>query len=199
MDDAKKRAISEMSEEEVFLEVKSHQITALMFHAQMADLFDFLGLHWFKRLHEYQGFAEALDYRKICRYYLNHHNKLLIGVHPTEPDVIPADWAQYTRFDVTPQVRRQAVEKAFTDYREWEHGTKQLYSHCVKTLMERGCVACAQEICKLVCDVDHELKCLDRLIIKLKAISYDAVAVVEMQDAIHEHYRKKTEELELKF
>lgn len=38
---------------DVFSVINTRQITALMFHDEMADLFDFLGLRGFKRMHEY--------------------------------------------------------------------------------------------------------------------------------------------------
>lgn len=199
MEMAKRESHEKLSPEEIFLKIKDRQITALMFHCQMADLFDFLGLMGFKRMHEYQYFTESHEYRGICRYYLNHHNKLLVGGHPKGPQVIPQEWGQYTRFDVTPQVRKQAVEKAFQEYQEWESETKELYSQYAKDLMSWGDVADSQEVCKLVCDVDYELKTLDRMIIKLKAISYDAIGVIDLQDELHEHYKKKLEELKLCF
>lgn len=187
--------LEEMTSEDIFGAIHDHQITALMFHSQMADLFDFLGLMGFKRMHEYQYLAESAEHRGLCRYYINHHNKLLVGEHPQGPKVIPTEWGQYTRFDVTPQVRKQAVEKAFNEYREWEFETKKLYSGYSKTLMNLDCVADALKINEYVKDVDQELKYLDRMLIKLKAISFDAVGMMDMQEELHEHYREKTKSL----
>ncbi len=187
--------LEEMTSEDIFGAIHDHQITALMFHSQMADLFDFLGLMGFKRMHEYQYLAESAEHRGLCRYYINHHNKLLVGEHPQGPKVIPAEWGQYTRFDVTPQVRKQAVEKAFNEYREWESETKKLYSGYSKALMNLDCVADALKINEYVKDVDQELKYLDRMLIKLKAISFDAVGMMDMQEELHEHYREKTKSL----
>lgn len=184
-----------MTSEDIFKAIHDHQITALMFHTQMADLFDFLGLRGFKRMHEYQYLSESAEHRGLCRYYINHHNKLLVGGHPQGPQVIPAEWGQYTRFDVTPQVRKQAVEKAFNEYREWESSTKKAYSEYSKALMGLGCVADALKINEYIKDVDQELKCLDRLLLKLKAMSFDAVGMMDMQEELHEHYRQKTKDI----
>lgn len=188
-------SLEEMTSEDIFKAIHDRQITALMFHSQMADLFDFLGLMGFKRMHEYQYLAESTEHRGLCRYYINHHNKLLVGEHPQEPEVIPAEWVQYTRFDVTPQVRKQAIEKAFNEYKEWESETKETYSGYSKALMNLGCVADALKINEYVKDVDQELKYLDRLFLKLKAISFDAVGVIDMQEELHEHYREKTKSI----
>lgn len=187
--------VQDMSCEDIYKAIRDRQVSALMFHSQMADLFDFLGLMGFKRMHEYQYFSESAEGRGLCRYYINHHNKLLVGGHPQGPKVIPSEWGQYTRFDVTPQVRKQAVERSFNEYQEWESETKELYSQYSLALMNLGCVADSNKVCELVTDVDQELKYLDRMLLKLKAISFDAIGVMEMQEELHEHYREKTRSL----
>ena len=55
-----------------------------------------------------------------------------------------------------------------------------------------GMVADFEIVGKLVSDVDKELKCLERLVLKLKAIDFDPVYIVEAQPEIHEKYKKKT-------
>lgn len=185
----------EMSCPEIFMAIRDRQITALMFHSQMADLFDFLGLRGFKRMHEYQYLSESMDNRGLDRYYLNHHNKLLVGGHPRGVEVIPAEWGQYTRFDVTPQVRKQAVEKFLSRYRTWEVETKDLLSIYCKSLMDMGNVADFNKVNSLLEKVDQELKVLDRLILSLDSVSYDEVYMVSIQDSIHSTYQKKTLEL----
>lgn len=187
--------VQDRSCEDIYKAIRDRQVSALMFHSQMADLFDFLGLMGFKRMHEYQYFAESAEHRGLCRYYINHHNKLLVGGHPQGPKVIPSEWGQYTRFDVTPQVRKQAVERSFNEYQEWESETKELYSQYSIALMNLGCVADSNKVCELVTDVDQELKYLDRMLLKLKAISFDAIGVMEMQEELHEHYAEKTKSI----
>lgn len=184
--------VQDMSCEDIYKAIRDRQVSALMFHSQMADLFDFLGLMGFKRMHEYQYFSESAEGRGISRYYLNHHNKLLVGGHPQGPKVIPPGWEQYTRFDVTPQVRKQAVEKAFSEYQDWEMETKEMYSWYSKSLADKGLIADSLKVGELVKDVDMELKALNRLLLKLKAIAFDAVGVMDMQEELHEHYREKT-------
>ena len=103
---------------DVFSVINTRQITALMFHDEMADLFDFLGLRGFKRMHEYQYLAESAEHRTLKRYYLNHHGMLLPDEEIEPVDVIPDDWYQYNRMDVTPAVRKQAVQKAMEQYKE---------------------------------------------------------------------------------
>lgn len=76
---------------EVFTDINARQITALMFHDEMADLFDFLGLRGFKRMHEYQYFAESAEHRAIKRYYINHHGSLIPEEDLEPVEIIPYD------------------------------------------------------------------------------------------------------------
>ena len=62
---------------ELFEKIVNRQIAALMFHDKMADLYDFLGLYGFKRVHEYQYLSESIAFRGVKRYFINHHNMLL--------------------------------------------------------------------------------------------------------------------------
>ena len=82
---------------EAYKRVNQRQVTALMFHDQMADLFDFLGLMGFKRMHEYQYFTEAAEHRGTKRYFINHHNRLLPEDGVEELEVIPDTWYRYSR------------------------------------------------------------------------------------------------------
>lgn len=180
---------------DIYTTVNARQVTALMFHDEMADLFDFLGLRGFKRMHEYQYFAESAEHRATKRYYVNHHGMLLCESHIESIDVVPSDWYQYNRMDVTCAVRRQAVQKAMEQYREWESGTKALYSKCACYLMNWGKVADFNKINDLLCDVDMELKYLERLILELKSVDYDDAYIGVMQDKLHEKYKEKTKEI----
>lgn len=179
----------------IFMNISTRQIQALMFHGKLADLYDFLGLMGFKRLHEYQYLVESAGMRGIHRYYINHHNKLLEDDSINDPDVIPKEWIRYTRFDVTPQVRKQATEKSFEQYQQWETETKMIYEGYAKQLLENGFVADYNKVMSLVKDVDQELKTLDRLIIELKSVSYDPIYLATIQNKIHECYREKEKEI----
>lgn len=175
---------------EIFQKINARQIIALMFHDQMADFFDFLGLMGFKRMHEYQYLKESAEHRAIKRYYINHHNKLLEDMYIEDPEAIPENWYKYTRFDVSQQIRRNSVEAAFDKYQRWENETKEFYAECAKKLMWMGKVADFNKVNALIQDVDMELKSLDRLIITMHAVGYNDVYIATIQDELHEKYRE---------
>lgn len=177
---------------DIFMAVNARQIYALMFHDEMADLFDFLGLRGFKRMHEYQYLVESSEHRGLKRYYLNHHGKLLPDSEINFVSVIPEDWGQYSRCDVTPGVRKQTVQKAMQQYKDWESETKELYCKCASKLMSWGKVSDFNKINDLVKDVDMELKYLERLCLELSSVDYDNTYLQVIQDKLHEKYKEKT-------
>lgn len=193
--DSPKSDYGEKSCHDIFQAINSRQVKALMFHDQMADLFDFLGLMGYKRMHEYQFFSESAEHRTLKRYYLNHHNHLLMEESVTSPHVIPSEWGQYCRFDVTPQVRRQAVEKAFKEYNDWECETKKCYEDYAKQLFEMGNMADFNKVMDLVEDVDMEVKKLDRMYLTLKSVNFNEVYIATVQESLHDEYRLQTKEI----
>lgn len=180
---------------EIYGAINTRQITALMFHDEMADLFDFLGLRGFKRMHEYQYLVESAEHRALKRYYLNHHGMLLPDEEIDSIDVIPDEWYQYNRMDVTPAVRKQAVQRAMEQYRTWESDTKTLYEKCAAHLMAWQKVADFNKVNDLIKDVDTELKYLERLCIELKAVDYDCSFIEILQDKYHEKYKEKSKDI----
>lgn len=85
---------------EIFAEINERFIGAVMMHGQFADYFDFLGLKGFKRMHEYQHIAESLERRKVCRYFISHHNQLIDDAFDGKVNVIPDAWRTAKRLSV---------------------------------------------------------------------------------------------------
>ena len=183
------------SVEAIFSEINARMIAALMFHDQMADYFDFLGLKGYKRLHEYQYFAETLERKKLNQYYINHHNKLVPDIYTGQVAVIPENWQTANRISVGKSTKQKGIEDGFNQYHEWEAETKGLYEHYSSRLREMGAVADAIMVEKLVEDVDNELKKLERIIVDLISSGYDMVYVAESQQMIHDKYKAKMSEI----
>lgn len=176
--------------EDIFSEISARQIAALMFHSQMADYFDFLGLQGYKRLHEYQYFEESAGWRRVCRYYINHHGKLIPDRFKGEVKVIPETWETANRMSVGKSTKQKAIEDGFNQYQAWEAETKVVYERYAAQLRETGKIADAIFVDGLVEDVNCELKKVERMILNLISAGYDMVYVVESQEKIHEKYKK---------
>ena len=177
--------------EDVFAEMNARQVAALMLHDQMANYFAFLGLSGYKRLHEHQYQEEGKERRKLNRYYITRHKRLIPERFEGTVSEIPEAWWNANAMSVGRSTKQKAVEDGFNAYREREEETKELYSHYSKRLREMGQTADALYVDKIVEKVDEELENLDKIILALISTGYDMVYVVESQKKIHEHYKKR--------
>lgn len=184
-----------MTVDEIFSKIVGHQIKGLMVHEQLANFYDFLSLHGYKRCHEYHYLCESYCMRKVQRYYINHYNKLVRKEPIDTPKIIPDSWYNYSRMDVDIATRQNALKTGISTWIDWEKETKSLYESMYKELCDIGEIAAACKIKELICDVDSELKYAEREGLKLKAIDYDLDAIYLCQDELHEKYKHKTEKI----
>jgi hypothetical protein len=166
-----------------------------MIHAEMADYYDFLNLAGFKRLHEYRFFDECAELRGMHRYFINHLGGLLDSSNVSRETVIPRSWANVTRSNVGNSTRREAVKSGFETWVSWETETKRMFEGCYSSLCDLGEIAAACKIRELVAGTDDELKRAERLSLSLKSCDYDMTYIVEIQDELHERYKRKTENI----
>lgn len=187
-----KKDISSMSCREIFSCILTRQVYALMFHDQMANYFDFLGLNGFKRMHEYQYISESIGFRKLQRYYINRYNELVQPHEVSDPEAIPSEWMNHNRKDVTPQIKKRSVKEAFEEYREWEKETEDHLCMYANALCERGKLMDYSYVMGMVEDVCCELNRIDRMMLKLSGVDYSMEYIEEIQGELHEKYKKKT-------
>lgn len=182
-----------MTVEEIYGKLSQHMIQGMMIHEQLANYYDFLGLKGYKRCHEYHYLAETCNYRGLCRYYINHHNKLIPDLPVDNPEAIPKSWYKYTRQDVDTNTKRSAVKDGLDMWVKWERDTKELYEDMYKELIDIGEVASACKVKELIHDVDCELKKAERYQLNKKATDYNIESIISEQDKKHKKYQHKME------
>lgn len=188
---------------EVLNEIVSHQIEGIMLHAQLADYFDFLDLHGFKRLHEYRYFDESAEMRGVCRFAINRLNKIPKPKPDIpNPNVIPANWYSATRYDVDANTKRRGIGDGMKRWVNWEKQTIAFYEAEYKHLMEQqsdGNIIVASKLLDMINGVSEELKRAERLALELASYDYDLPAVYEMQPCLHEEYKEKLKKIGIEF
>lgn len=176
---------------DVFSAINARQIRALMFHSEMADMMGFLGLDGFQAMHDYQFLSESAEHRKTKNYFLARHKRYLPDEEVDAFDIIPDDWVNYTKADVTPAIRRQYLQKGMEHYYNWESETKELYCAAAHYLLDWGMVSDFNRVNDLVKDVCCELGCVTKLHLDLKAVDYDPAYVMELQKCYCKKYKGK--------
>lgn len=120
-----------MTVEEIYSKILQHMIKGLMFHEQMANYYDFLGLKGYKRCHEYHYLEENCAMRTLNRYFINHHNKLIPKLEVSDPEIIPNSWYKYSvRMLITAQRKMQLK----TDSLFGENGKQKLKNYTKKCI-----------------------------------------------------------------
>jgi hypothetical protein len=184
-----------MTVEEIFGLMSQHMIQGMMVHAQMADYFRFLGLEGYAQCHEYHFLAETKNYRKLSQYYTKHYNKLILDLPIENPHIIPSDWSQYTRYEVSSDIRKNSVIAGFEKWLDWETKTKKIYEMYCKELFNNNEFGSMVEIENYVRDVDKEIKDVHQKIISLKSVDYDMSDIHNEQEKEMKKYKKRIKEI----
>lgn len=179
-----------MTAREIFTEINTRQIIALMFHREMSVYYAFMGLRGFKRWHEYQYKEETDENISMYHYYIEHNDDLIPKQDVAPVSLIPSDWYTVARMNVGTVTKRNAVSKGMAEYQEWESETKDIFQKYQQMLFNMGRTKDACIVGKLVCGVDNELKRLEKIMEELKLTDNDPVYLAEIQKHIHDKYKK---------
>lgn len=182
---------------EIYAEVSKHMTTALYFHTCMSDYFCFLGLHGFKIIHELQYFEEALGKKHLHKKVLDMHNKLIKMKGHNKVEIIPEEWYKHTRMDIDDSILAKFVKSAFKQYKEWEEQTKEFYENVCCVFLEKGKMIDYNLMMCYLKEVQYELKKIYRLCEELNGVGYDVLYIIDIQNRIHEKYKKKMKEFKI--
>lgn len=186
-----------MTVEEIFSQVAQHMVLGLMIHSQLCDYYNFLGLKGYSKCHEYHYFEENNNYKKICDYFISHYNKLILDRSFENPNVIPNSWFNYSRNDVSIEIRKTATKNGFDKWIKWEQDTKKFYERYYKELIALNEEAAAFELKKYIIDVDYELAEAEQQNLLLLAIDYNMSDIAMEQNDLYQKYENKLKEIEL--
>lgn len=184
-----------MTIDEIFNHLSSHMVNGVMTHENFANYYDFLGLKGYKKCHEYHFVDEMMNYRQVCKYYINHYDKIIPKYTFTDDNIIPNSWYDHTRQDVDTDTLQKSVRDGLEKWLKWEESTKELYEHLYIEAMNIGEVSAATFIQSFVLDVDCELKKVKRYVLEKRAIGYDVSDIIEEQKHKHDKYSNKKSQI----
>lgn len=184
-----------MTVNDVFSKISARMIEGMMINDKLSNYYDFLSLHGLKRMHEYHFLRDAATMRTVNRYYINHYNELMSESQITAPFSIPASWYSHVRQDIGGNTKRTAIKSAMESWCDFLSETKKMYEQAYKDLCDMSEIAAACKVKELICHVDMDKKCADRLHIELQSTDYDLSTIYLMQDEMHEKYAEKAKEI----
>lgn len=166
---------------EVYSNISAHQIKGLMIHSQMADYYRFLGLPEYAKCHEHHYKKESCNWRKLSRYYIEHHNKLIEEMPIDNPKTIPQTWYQYTRQAVDVNTKKKAIRTGLNMWHDWESDTKIMYERYISDLIDNGHIADAMFVKRFLHDVDKELTKVEAYLLNKESAEYDMPLIISEQ------------------
>ena len=180
---------------EIFSRLKAHMLEGMVFHDQLSQYFDFLGLSGYAKQQEYHYASETMGYRKLINHFLNEYDMLIPNAQMNRPDVIPGNWYMYHGNDVDSPTKANAVRNGFEMWSDWETKTKSFYKEIYKLLTEEKEPESAHMVACLYMDTDEELSCVMEEHGMLDSIGYDLSTIASKQDEMYEKYKREIQEI----
>ena len=156
-------------------------VEGLMIHDQLSQIFCYLGLYGYERLHVKQYEEESASYREIMREYILSYDNILPACKVTNPDVIPSVIVNQARCELRGSTRKQLIEECFCKWIEWESDTKNLYQKLYFELMEAKDVSSAAKLSDRIQDVSDELIRAKDILLWLRSVDFDPIAISDTQ------------------
>lgn len=180
-----------MTIEEIFNKIGSHMIEGLMYHDEMAKMYDFIALYGYAQEQNYHYVEESEGYRQLSHYYTSHYYKLMVKENIDDPKIIPDSWYKYSTMSIDTGTKRQLVKELMNKWVDWEKSTKKLYQEMCQELHTIGEIAAAQYLEKYIEDVTKELSHAEQKLIQLETIGYDIIIIATEQEDLYKKYTKK--------
>lgn len=166
----------------------SHMVKGLMIHDQISQVFCYLGLYGYEKIHLHQYEDESKSYKDIARYYILRKGRPVTIGRIEDPGIISQSWFSSLRSELRPSTRKQIISDCFERWVKWEEDTKCLYQELYTEALKSGEVSDAAEILTYVVDVDKELVKAKDILLRLSSIDYDLVAILDEQTSVYDHY-----------
>lgn len=176
---------------DIYSKLSSHLIKGLMVHSQLSSYYAFLGLNGYSKFHQHQYLEESANYANLLQYYTKHHNMLIQDSQVSDPEIIPLDWKDKLRTDISPKDLPRLASYAQNRWVLWERRTKELLQQSYKDLISIGEIASAEFVFKYIEDVDEELAYAESEMLLLESTGYDMSYIADIQNDLFEKYSKK--------
>lgn len=115
----------------------------------------------------------------------------------SNPNVIPDNQFQYSRQQVTVDIRRESVRAGFERQVSWEQDTKKFYEQIYTSLAKAGENAAAAFLLDFIKDVDYELASAQQMLLELEADEYNMNDIITSQGDLKKQYKKRLKEIAL--
>lgn len=180
-----------MTKQDVFAAVAKRMTEGIMVHEQFMSTYLFLGLVGYSKCHEYHFHSESKSYAEVCRYSIEHFNRMIKPDSIVPPDVIPDSWYEADRDVATSQNRFEAMKALLDGWIRWERDSYKIYTDAYMELLNSEELAAAEFIKKYALDAEEELTWASDERLNKSAMSFDIVSIIEEQKDMKNWFSKQ--------
>ena len=175
----------------IFQRLSTRQIGGLMFHEQLMNYYQFLGLDGYAKCQQYHYISETLSHARLNKFAIKYYSILVRPNQVKDPDIIPSRWYDYIRELIEDDARKEAIEFGLGEWIKWESDSCAIYSSAYLDLMNAGEIAAAEFVKELTMDAEEELTLAKDEKLKKSAMNYDIVSILEEQETYEKMFSKK--------
>lgn len=175
--------MDEMTAKSLFSRLKAHSIEGMVFHDQMSQYFDFLGLTSYAQMHRYHYAEETKQYQKLVELFFDEYDMLIPSAPMEKVNVIPESWYSYHGEDVDSATIVNAARNGMQMWVDWETKTKELFKEAYKSSDKQAISQMAA--CRYM-DVDEELTYATEKYKEVQQADYNMI--VSSQENIENEY-----------
>lgn len=179
-----------MREVDVFKDVIRNVIEGTMFHSQMIQYFDYLGLDGFAKLHKIRFERENAELVELFKYVVEVYGVAIGDVKPDSRNFIPEEWYEGLRESVRDEDRVNYIRFGVESWKDWESKSKSLYGQRYFELNDLRDAGGSEKIMDIVRGTEMELRFAYNLMCKLRNSGYDVGTITLLDNEVLGMYKK---------
>lgn len=179
-----------MREIDVFKDVIRNMVEGTMFHNQMIQYFEYLGLTGFAELQKIRFFDENDELVKLQKYVVDVYGVVINDVNPDSRTYISQEWCENKRENISASESENYVRFGIETWKDWENKSKDFYGKCYFELNDLRDASGSERIMLLIKETEMEMKFAYNLMVKLQNSNYNAVTTTMVDKCIVHEYKK---------
>lgn len=179
--------VKNMREVDCFRVAVNNMIEGTMFHNQMIQYFEYLGLSGFSKLQCIRFRDENSEMVCLQRYVIRTYGVVVGESNPDSRSYIPQEWGEKLRETIVDG--SEYVKFGVETWKDWEERSKKKYNSVYFDLCDLRDAGGSERILKVVKETEKELHFVYDIMCKLRNCNYDSVSVNIMNDNIVDMYK----------
>lgn len=162
-----------MREIDVFKDIIRNMVEGTMFHNQMIQYFEYLGLSGFADLQKIRFEDENDELVKLQRYVVEVYGIVVGDVKPDSRNYIPQEWFESLRENLENSQIWEYVKFGIETWKDWESKSRNLYGKLYYDLSDLRDAGGSERIMKVVVETENEMRFAYELMCLLRGTYYN--------------------------